>query len=238
MKVEINGNIYNNYQARDASKYKRGLFPEGPSGHGTLDFLVRLSNLNERVTGKFYFSPAGETGQAPKYITLNNIAAKMGTQKHFFKGGASVLDIGAGAGIAVSQLSEEFPKVRFVGLDYGYVSKLEPAYKDKGNFVGADWNRLPFGDASFNRIMSLESFPKHANWIWDHAETFKEVTRVSAPGTVWRGTHAGASYGINVYEEDWVKEMLNQMNGNGWDVCVANSLFIAKLVNKKDFPTT
>lgn len=229
--IEINGNKYNSFQARGAQKYKMSLFPETPIGMKIPDFALRvLPNKLKLIHGKFVYFPQSQTG--PEVISFHQLKNRMGGQEQFFRKSEHVLDIGAEAGVAVAQLKAEHPEISFVGLDYGYGVEMNPAFKDYGHYVGGDWNHLPFKDNSFTRILSVESFPKHAEWIWDNGNTFKDITRVSAEGTIWRGTHVGLYNNESVQNNDWVSEMVRNMTVNGWDVCVSNRIFVAKLINK------
>ena len=90
---------------------------------------------------------------------------------------------------------------------------------------------LPFGDNSFNRILSVESFPC---WLPDKEQTIDEyiaeITRVSQIGTIWRGT-------LPTYEiEDKVKfptdVIIDKFVKSGWEVVANRDSFSAKLSTK------
>lgn len=223
------------YRSRVANQYKLGLFPDTPTGYSLPDFAIHLLRGKElqRVHGQFVFFNHKEGLDNPHLASLKEVKKSTGGQKVFFNDGEKVLDIGAGAAVALAQLSAEHPKVGFVALEKGYSKNIEPAFKEYGNYVGGDWNFLPFKDDSFTRIMSVESFPKHAEWIWDFKQTFRDITRISKAGTIWRGTHLGLRNKETAQESEWISEMLQSMTTNGWDVFVSNRIFVAKLISKK-----
>lgn len=232
---EIDGKIYKTYRSRGSQQYKFSLFPEAPIGHKIPDFAFRVLRGKDikTVHGPFFYIPHDIKSNEPEVATLSQINKRLGGQDNFFKEGSRVLDIGAGAGVAVAGLKMQYPNISFTALEKGYNQNIEPAYKEYGDYVGGDWNNLPFKENSFNRILSVESFPKHAEWIWDFERTFRDVTKVSSPGTIWRGTHFGTNYDDNrPMDSDWVTEMLRNMTVNGWDVYVSKRIFIAQLAEK------
>jgi hypothetical protein len=231
--TQINGKKFASYRSRGAMAYKVALFPEAPTGIALADFAFRLlrSKELEKVHGPFMYLKNGEQN-TPRAVSGREIANKLGGQNSFFTAGHRVLDIGAGAGVAVAELKTLHPEVDFVALEKGYHKNIEPAYPELGQYVGADWNKMPFADNSFSRILSVESFPKHAEWIWDYKSTFSDITRISKEGTIWRGTHLGPDFNQPVLQSDWVGEMAERMTQNGWDLYVSNRIFIAQLVSK------
>ena len=91
-----------------------------------------------------------------------------------------VLDVGCGTGAVVELLHERYPEARYTGLD------LTPAMIDVAQakglpncaFVVGDAEDLPFGDASFDAVISSNSFHHYPN----PSAFFAGVARVLRPG--------------------------------------------------------
>ena len=227
--AEVNGREYSLFQVKEAYVYKNILFPDSLTDNpGCNLFLAWLLTARLKIDHDNFVYFRADSTIKNKEVPLNKIASTTGGQKEFFKPGAKILDIGSGAGIAVSQLSNFYPETTIVGLELLYKSK-PPAYPEHGLFVGGDWNKLPFKDNEFTGIFSLETFPTYAEWIWDYEKTFEEFTRISKPGAVWRGTLKDGS----VKGDPASMALVSYMTGNGWDVFINNHKFVAKLVNKK-----
>ena len=93
--------------------------------------------------------------------------------------GMRVLDLGTGVGAMAGQLHRRFPGIQLVGVDrnpqqLAEARRLHP----EATYVQADAARLPFPDASFERV--------HGSWLLEHVphpvEVLREVRRVLAPG--------------------------------------------------------
>ena len=149
----------------------------------------------------------------------------------FFVDNAQILDLGSGKGIAVNEINEQFKKrgINCTGVDYRYSQEKEQTAK---NLVAGDFANLPFKDESFDRILSIESFPC---WLPNEEQTIdryiEEITRVSRAGTIWRGT-------LPKYDEyDTIKfptdVVIRKFVENGWEVVVSRDSFTAKLAFKK-----
>ncbi len=222
---------YSRYQVRGSQEYKAGLFPEGPTGHTVIDFLFR--NLAaKKIHGKFEYFAQSSIGMKSQILTPGSINQKTGGLIKFFQPGETLLDLGCGVGVAAGQMQAEFPDIRVIAMDKGLGTKLDPIYRKYGDYIGGDWNKLPFKDNTFTRILAVESFPKHADWIWGFKDTFKDITRISQLGTIWRGTHSSFNATETVAEDDWKTEMVQSMKANGWEVFINKRIFIAKLVHK------
>ncbi len=93
---------------------------------------------------------------------------------------ADVLDVGCGTGAVIELLHEKYPDAHYTGLD------LTPAMIDaataKGlpncDFVVGDAEDLPFEDASFDAVLSSNSFHHYPN----PAAFFAGAFRVLRPG--------------------------------------------------------
>ncbi len=149
---------------------------------------------------------------------------------NFFAENSTVLDLGSGKGIAVNEINNQFKEhgIRCTGIDYRYSQEQEQTAK---NLVGGDFANLPFEDESFDRLLSVESFPC---WLPDDEQTIdkyiEEITRVSKIGTIWRGTlpkydeYDTINFPTDVIIKKFVK--------NGWEVVISGDSFSAKLVIK------
>ena len=95
----------------------------------------------------------------------------------------AVADIGCGTGLLSSRLARELPAVRVVGLDFSAGMLREattnepPAPRGVVGWVQGDAQRLPFRDASFDAVVSTESF----HWYPDQRAALAEFRRVLAP---------------------------------------------------------
>jgi len=102
-----------------------------------------------------------------------------------------ILDVGAGTGLLLERLGACFPQASTVGLDLAH-NMLQSAQDRLGSnpaaaFVCADGEYLPFGDASFDLVISTSTY----QWLPDPCLAFSEAWRVLAPG----GTFAFALFG-------------------------------------------
>ena len=97
----------------------------------------------------------------------------------------NVLDIGCGGGETLRRMSEMTKNGKLTGADYSALSvKMSKEHNkadiDSGKMqvVEASVEKLPFEDASFDKIITVESF-----YFWpDPQENLKEVYRVLAKG--------------------------------------------------------
>lgn len=94
----------------------------------------------------------------------------------------AVLDVGCGTGWLLRLLAERIPRGRFVGVDLAdqMVAQARQAVGDEARFTFAvaSVERLPFPEASFDRVVSIESA-----YYWpDPAAGLREIARVLRPG--------------------------------------------------------
>lgn len=154
--------------------------------------------------------------------------------ENFFADGSMVLDLGSGKGKATREINEQFQdrNLKCVGVDYRY-SQEQP--QDSKNLVAGDFKNLPFKNNSFDRVLSVESFPC---WLPNEEKTIDkyiaEITRVSRTGTIWRGT-------LPTYAGYWdtikfpINTIIRKFVESGWEVVISDTSFSAKLVSKKEF---
>ena len=119
-----------------------------------------------------------------------------------FNSDDSVLDIGCGGGATLKRISRHITTGHIAGVDYSPVSvelsrelNADDIDSGKTEVIEASVESLPFGDDSFDKIVTVESF-----YFWpDPPENLKEVLRVLKPG----GTFIIVA---DVYNKDGLKE--------------------------------
>lgn len=153
-----------------------------------------------------------------------------GGSENFFAPGSLILDLGSGTGKAVQDINKRYGSrgVRCFGVDYRYSQKRPHTV---ANLVAGDFANLPFGENEFDRVLAVESFPC---WLPDEEvsidQYFKEITRVSMLGSVWRGTLPTYSEPEEViFPTD---RIVRKFVENGWEVFVHGAAFSAKLAIK------
>ncbi|MGO9830318.1 MAG: class I SAM-dependent methyltransferase [Myxococcaceae bacterium] len=93
--------------------------------------------------------------------------------------GMRVLDLGTGVGAMAAALARRHPGIELWGLDLR-AAQLRQAktLHPVARYVQGDATRLPFPDASFDRV--------HASWVLEHipqaAAVLREVHRILVPG--------------------------------------------------------
>lgn len=131
--------------------------PEGDAGR------VMLGRMNE--------SHAGLTAWALSFLD--------------FDGRDEVLDIGCGGGAALMRMSGYIPSGHLTGVDYSDVSvalsrenNAADIKAGKTTILNASVDDLPFGDGTFDKIITVESF-----YFWpDPKNDLREVCRVLKRG--------------------------------------------------------
>jgi SAM-dependent methyltransferase len=93
--------------------------------------------------------------------------------------GMRVLDLGTGVGAMAAALARRHPGLELWGLDLrGAQLRQAKALHPVANYVQGNATRLPFPDASFDRV--------HGSWVLEHipqvAVVLSEVRRVLVPG--------------------------------------------------------
>ncbi len=100
--------------------------------------------------------------------------------------GDAVLDVGCGTGALSAAVAAAAHSSRLVGVDRSesYVVVAHARHRARVRFGVGDAQRLPFGDSSFDRTLSLLML----NFIPDSGRAVQEMIRVTRPG----GTVAAA----------------------------------------------
>lgn len=99
------------------------------------------------------------------------------------RGDETVLDAGCGTGRLTSDLLEDLPQGRVVGVDLSQNmlrtarENLQPQFGSRASFVAADFLHLPF-DQAFEGIFSTAAF----HWVLDHDRLFEQLFRALKPG--------------------------------------------------------
>lgn len=97
----------------------------------------------------------------------------------------TILDIGCGGGITVERLTALAPESTVYGVDHSldcvhWASERNRAQVESGrvHILQASVEKLPFDDASFDKILAVETV-----YFWpDLAQNITEVARVTKPG--------------------------------------------------------
>ncbi len=92
---------------------------------------------------------------------------------------ARVLDVGCGTGLLTSRMRSELPRSQVVGCDFS-AGMLERArrHSRRVRWVQGNALQLPFGDESFEALVSTEAF----HWFPDQSAALAEFFRVLVPG--------------------------------------------------------
>lgn len=94
---------------------------------------------------------------------------------------ANILDAGCGAGGIVAAINARFPRARIVGVDISPIAIPYSRAKVDGALAFADVNALPFPDATFDAIISLDVI---CNAAVDEKQVLREFMRAIKPGGV------------------------------------------------------
>jgi len=221
---------------RSLSAYRVNLFrddlPAEAHGSGALD----------RPITELYVPVRGE--RVANEQNESSLGAIYGGWDEFFKNGSTIIDLGSGSGRAVYEAASLYPECRVVGIDRSYLDH-KPDYAPANNlsYVAADWNKIPFQEDTFDRILSLHAFPRHPGLAGEAdpeelekfaRDTIEEITKTAKIGTIWRGSLWGQRDHRVAWNSETVIPILSEF---GWEVYYLKSFesiaFVAKLVEKK-----
>lgn len=107
----------------------------------------------------------------------------------------SVLDIGCGTGLLLTQLQQRYEESYCWGLDLAFNMSCHAQRRCGGNtmVVNGDAEQLPFADKSFELVVSTSMF----QWLEHLSTAISEALRVVVPG----GMVAIALFGANTLKE-------------------------------------
>ena len=114
-----------------------------------------------------------------------------------------MVDLGAGTGYVMNELTKRFPEVMGVSVDLSYDMLKQGGKRDR---VQADSLFLPFLDASVELVMSNLMLP----WCENVEGLFKEVRRILKPG----GLFLFSTFGPDTFQE-WGKTPFPDMHDVG-----------------------
>lgn len=94
----------------------------------------------------------------------------------------AILDVGSGTGLLVERIGAELPQVPIVGVDLalGMIRHAQKRFHGRPavGLVCGDAEQLPFGDCSFDTVISTSTY----QWLSPLEVSFGEVWRVLKPG--------------------------------------------------------
>ncbi|MFL1461250.1 class I SAM-dependent methyltransferase [Roseococcus sp. DSY-14] len=105
--------------------------------------------------------------------------ARAAAALHALPPGAAVLDAGCGTGGFLARLGAERPDLRLHGVEYAPEAAGRAAAKSGAALVAGSVNALPFADASFDAVASLDVLCHRAV---DQGAALGEFRRVLRPG--------------------------------------------------------
>ncbi|OGF25096.1 hypothetical protein A2303_05740 [Candidatus Falkowbacteria bacterium RIFOXYB2_FULL_47_14] len=232
------------YNMRMLKDYKEMIFKDSPEAEHYKWLNKRPedpSKAYERFGYKKYYHtlehylPAKQGGERNKSINFEwdwpekNL---FGGLDGFFEKGAKILDLGSGLGKVTEEINNKYKEknISCVGLDHR-LAYQQPDEKIS-NLVSGDFGALSFKTDSFNRLLSVESFPAFLpSTLKKIEEYFQEITRVSRIGTIWRGTFSEEE---DIENKEVNFDQLKKLFGKyGWELVVSNNSFVALLQNKK-----
>lgn len=130
--------------------------------------------------------PTGEAGiQTGFWMNRGNVHINLDTLKILnATAGDSILEIGMGNGFFVKEILQKHPSIKYTGADFSEVMIAEAKRKNKAfidmgqaNFILSDMVSMPFEDASFNKIFTINTI-----YFWeDAAKILTELKRVMLP---------------------------------------------------------
>ncbi len=144
-----------------------------------------LAGLNRRILAQFR-QPTGWVGHLVGGVMTLEHAPVTAWALDRLKpaGGEHILDAGCGAGQALRAIARRMPFGRFTGIDYSATMVAQARRRNRKlaaagrcQIEQADISFLPFADATFDKICTIETL-----YFWpDPAAAFAELFRVLKP---------------------------------------------------------
>ncbi len=130
--------------------------------------------------GRGFHRQAGEYDQHA--VVQKRVVANLSrlVKTHCSQAPQRTLDIGCGTGGMLSSLYKLYPHTQLCGLDLAFNMALRSATRlgPAAMLVNGDAECLPFGDASFDLVVSASTF----QWVQRLDNSFQECLRVLTPG--------------------------------------------------------
>lgn len=173
------------FRGVESGRYRRRMFIRNNGQLFHTLVVLMLVALSAAATGGDRQSGMFSAGDAYERF-MGRWSRDMATLLVKFAGmrdGDAVLDIGSGTGALTAALAEAAPSSRITGVDPAapYVAFARARHaSDRVRFEVGDAQQLRFGDASFDRTLSLLVL----NFIPSPAKALAEMMRVTRPGGV------------------------------------------------------
>jgi SAM-dependent methyltransferase len=150
----------------------------------TRDYLARVNEFPKaeaaklaKQWGKDYWDGDRKTGYGGmRYDGRWRVVAENMAKHYGLKAGDRILDVGCGKGFLLYEFTQVVPGIEVVGLDISTYA-IEHAKEEVKPFLKAGHaNKLPFKDASFDLIISLNTL--HNLYCYDLDKALREIQRV------------------------------------------------------------
>jgi ubiquinone/menaquinone biosynthesis C-methylase UbiE len=168
--------------------------------------------------------PSGEPGRLTgEWMNRGNVQMNSDTIKVLAAtAGDNILEVGMGNGFFVQEIVQQDTGIQYTGADFSEVmiaeaSRINSAWINNGqvNFVLADVAALPFADAAFNKIFTINTI-----YFWnDPVKILAELKRVLQPkGTLiitlrprrHMQNYPFVKYGFTMYSREEAESLLTQ----------------------------
>jgi ubiquinone/menaquinone biosynthesis C-methylase UbiE len=176
--------------------------------------------------------PAGEAGiQTGEWMNRGNTQINLDTIAILnATAGDNILEIGMGNGFFVQHILQKDDNIQYTGADFSDVmvkeaERINAAWIDKGSakFVMSDVAALPFVNAIFNKIFTINTI-----YFWDDTVTIlSEIKRVLQPAGKLIVTlrpkrqmknYPFTKYGFNMFSKEEAEQLLTK---NGFAILQA-----------------
>ncbi len=147
---------------------------------------MRFKRLQTWIDSQ-YENPRGIVGTyiGEKMVRQHRVEVDWTIDQLLIQPNVRVLDLGCGAGDALAQILHRFDSVHVTGLDRSKtvvrsaLKRNQAAVKaGRAEVTEADFRRLPFSDAQFDRVFSI-----HTLYFWEDVNAvLAEIERVLVPG--------------------------------------------------------
>ena len=147
---------------------------------------MRFKRLQTWIDSQ-YENPRGIVGTyiGEKMVRQHRVEVDWTIDQLLIQPNVRVLDLGCGAGDALAQILHRFDSVHVTGLDRSKtvvrsaLKRNQAAVKaGRAKVIEADFRRLPFSDAQFDRVFSI-----HTLYFWEDVNAvLAEIERVLVPG--------------------------------------------------------